>query len=80
MCGERHETGEHHRSLLAGLNLTPAQKAQIKQIRQQYRAAHPCGSPPDRAARAQMRQQILNVLTPAQRAQLQAERNGQHPY
>jgi len=73
-CGQQHEgRGGAERSRFAALNLTPQQKAQIKQIHQQYRAAHPCGSKPDPAARAQMRQQVLNVLTPQQRAQLQAQ-------
>ena len=72
-CMERHEghagAAEHR---WAALNLTAQQKAQIKQIREQYRAAHPCGSKPDPAAREQMHQAILNVLTPQQQAQLKA--------
>lgn len=70
-CAEQHE--HHGPNRMASLNLTPQQKAQIKQIHDQYRAAHPCGSQPDPAARKQMRQQIMNVLTPQQRQQLQQE-------
>ena len=72
-CGEMMHRGGPHMNPMSSLNLTPAQKAQIKQIHEQYRAAHPCGSPPDPAARRAMRQQVLNVLTPALRAQLQSE-------
>lgn len=56
----------------AQLNLTDAQKTQIQNIMTQFRAAHPQGSPPDAAARQALRDQINAVLTPAQRAQLQA--------
>ena len=77
-CGENHEMHHGGYNRFASLNLTPQQKAQIKQIREQYRAAHPCGSQPDPAARAQMRQSIMNVLTPAQRAQLQKEMSQPH--
>lgn len=71
------ERGEQHRGVnpMATLNLSPAQKAQIKQIHEQFRAAHPpCGQGATRAQRAQLRQQIMNVLTPGQQAQLKAER------
>ena len=68
-CGESMHHGGGHNPL-AGLNLSPAQKAQIKSIHESFRAAHPCGSPATPAQRQQMRQQVLNVLTPQQRAQL----------
>ncbi len=55
------------------LNLSSAQQTQIQQIMQQYRAAHPRGSAPDPTARKQMRDRIMNVLTPQQRTQLQQQ-------
>lgn len=62
------------------LGLTPQQMSQIQQLHQAYRQAHPCGSQPDRAARHQLRAQIMNVLTPQQRQeyqQLRAQRRAQ---
>ena len=52
-------------------NLTAAQKTQMRQIRQQYRAAHPPHSGRNPAAMKALRTQLLNVLTPAQRTQVQ---------
>jgi len=57
--------------LFQGVNLTDQQKTQIRQIMQQYRQAHAPGTPPDPQARRQLHDQILNVLTPAQRAQVE---------
>jgi Spy/CpxP family protein refolding chaperone len=57
---------------MQGIQLTPAQRAQIKQIHEQFRAQYPCGSKPPAQARQAMRAQVMNVLTPAQRAQYQA--------
>ena len=54
----------------ARLNLTDQQRTQIRQLTQQYRQAHPWGSASDPQAREELHQQILNVLTPEQRAQL----------
>jgi Spy/CpxP family protein refolding chaperone len=68
--------GHHHRGMmgmLRNLNLTQQQQSQIRQIMQQFRQAHPEGSPPDRQAREQMRTQIMNVLTPQQQSQLKSE-------
>ena len=64
----------HHgfMAALRGVNLSDQQKAQIKQLVTQYRQAHPKGSAPDRAGRQQLRTEILNVLTPQQRAQFDA--------
>lgn len=68
---------EHHGGgmmrMFRDLNLSDQQKTQIQQIMQQYRQAHPRGSAPDPQARKQMRDQIMNVLTPQQRTQLQQE-------
>jgi Spy/CpxP family protein refolding chaperone len=64
----------HHRHgmrWLQGVNLTDQQKQQIQNLMQQYRQAHPQGSQPDPQARQQLRQQVMNVLTPAQRAQVE---------
>jgi Spy/CpxP family protein refolding chaperone len=55
-----------------GVNLSDQQKTQIHQLVQQYRQSHPEGSQPDPAARKQLRTQIMNVLTPAQQAQVKA--------
>jgi Spy/CpxP family protein refolding chaperone len=68
-------TGHHGglRSMLRNLELTPQQEDQIKSLVQAYRQAHPRGSQPDPAARKQLRDQILSLLTPEQRAQLEQE-------
>lgn len=61
--------------MMRGVNLTDQQKAQIRQIMQQFRQAHPRGSQMDQTARRQAHQQLhrqlMNVLTPQQRAQVQ---------
>jgi Spy/CpxP family protein refolding chaperone len=59
--------------MFRNLNLSDQQKSQIHTIMQQYRQEHPRGSQPDPQARKQMRDQIINVLTPQQRTQLQQE-------
>ncbi|MBV8638099.1 MAG: hypothetical protein JO322_08420 [Candidatus Eremiobacteraeota bacterium] len=66
--------GHHHGGMrwLAGVNLSDQQKQQIQTLMQQYRQAHPRGSQPDPQARQQLQQQVMNVLTPDQRAQVQA--------
>ena len=67
----------HHRGgmmrMFKDLNLTDQQKAQLKQIRQQFRQSHPEGQRPDPQAMQQLRQQMMNVLTPQQREKLQTE-------
>jgi Spy/CpxP family protein refolding chaperone len=55
------------------LNLSDQQKTQIRQIMQQFRQSHAEGQRPDAQAREQLRNQIMNVLTPQQRAQYQAK-------
>ena len=67
---ERHRGGFR---FLKDLNLTPQQQAQIDQIRQQFRQAHPKGSARDPQAMKDMRDKIMAVLTPAQQAQLKAD-------
>jgi len=61
--------------MLRGVNLSDQQKTQLKQIMQQYRQAHPKGSQTDpqarRTAHEQLRQQLMNVLTPQQRTQVE---------
>ena len=69
----------HHRhhgmmSMMRDLGLTQAQQDQIKTLVATYKQAHPEGSQPDPAAREQLRSQIMAVLTPAQRAKLEQER------
>ena len=73
------QSGHHShagwRSALRGLNLSDAQKQQIKTIAQQNRAAMKANPTTDPAARRanmqQLRTQIENVLTPAQRTQFE---------
>ena len=67
--------GEHHHHngmmrMLRGVNLTPQQKTQLQNMMQQYHQSHPKGSAPDPAARKALHQQMMNVLTPAQQAQV----------
>lgn len=70
----RHRHG-HHGFMMRGVNLNAQQKAQIKQIMQNFRQAHPRGTKMDpqarRTAHQQLRAQIMNVLTPQQRTQVQ---------
>jgi periplasmic protein CpxP/Spy len=68
--GHRHG-GHRFMRMLKGVNLSDQQKTQMRQLMQQFRQAHPEGSPPDRQAREQLHQQMLNILTPQQRAQVQ---------
>ena len=66
---------------LAPLNLSDDQKARIQSLVSQFQATHPAGSPPDRTAMQQLRNQINAVLTPQQQQQLQQMRTqgGQNP-
>jgi Spy/CpxP family protein refolding chaperone len=71
----------HHHgmsAMLRSLDLSQQQQAQIKTLFSTYRQAHPEGSQPDPAARQQLRAQILAVLTPAQRAKLEQEKQAWH--
>ena len=72
--GARHHHGHNGmRAALRNLNLSDAQKAQIQQAFQQTRDANRNADPATRKAnRAKLRAQIDAILTPAQRAQLQA--------
>jgi Spy/CpxP family protein refolding chaperone len=75
----------HHHgmmSMLKTLDLSQQQQDQIKTLFNNYKQAHPEGSQPDSAARQQLRDQILAVLTPAQRTKLEQEKQAwqkQHP-
>ena len=73
--GEVHGPHQHGgmMRLLKGLNLSTDQQAKIKDIMTAYRQAHPQGSQHDPQAAAQMRDQIMAVLTPDQQAQLKAK-------
>ena len=72
--------GEHHhhrggglmKAALAGITLSDDQKAQLKKLRDDFRAAHANGVRPDRDAMKQLREQMLGVLTPDQRTQYDA--------
>ncbi|HLI96584.1 MAG TPA: hypothetical protein VKT72_10930 [Candidatus Baltobacteraceae bacterium] len=75
-CGGGHGTGVNP---MRGIKLTPQQRSEIRTIREQFRAAHPCGSHPSAQARAALHQQILGVLTPAQQAQYQANLSAEKP-
>ncbi len=57
---------------VSSVTLTDEQKTKIAAITSQYRKAHPDSAPHDKQAEAQFHQDISNVLTPAQRAQVQA--------
>lgn len=78
-CGAGMEHHGNGMNPMRGINLSPQQRAQIKALHEQFRAAHPCGSPPDPQARRQLRQQVMNVLTPQQRAQFEANMQQMHP-
>jgi Spy/CpxP family protein refolding chaperone len=73
---EPHHHGHGHHSAymraLRSLNLSDAQKQQIKAAFQQSRQANQNADPATRKANGQkLRAQIDNILTPAQRTQLQ---------
>jgi len=72
------QPGAHHHhgmaAMLRNLNLSQQQQDQIKTLITSYKQAHPQGSQPDQAAREQLKEQILAVLTPDQRAKLEAEK------
>jgi Spy/CpxP family protein refolding chaperone len=69
-----HRGGAHFMRALRSLNLSDAQKTQIKTAMQQTRQANENADPQTRKANLeQLRSQITSVLTPDQRAQLQAE-------
>ncbi len=68
--------------MLKTLDLSQQQQNQIKTLVTNYKQAHPKGSQPDDAARKQLRDQVLAVLTPAQRTKLEQEKaawHKQHP-
>jgi periplasmic protein CpxP/Spy len=67
-----HHHGGSMKRLFAGVNLSDQQKTQIRQIMQQYRTAHPSGSPRDPKAMQTVHDQIMKVLTPTQQAQVKA--------
>jgi Spy/CpxP family protein refolding chaperone len=76
--GGMHTGGMHGGvSPLRGINLTKQQRQQIRAIHEQFRATYPCGA--NAQARAQLHQQIMSVLTPAQQAQYQANLQQEKP-
>lgn len=62
---------------LAPANLTPQQQAQIQNLVAAYSQAHPAGSPVDRSAMRQLREQVQGLLSPAQQQAIEAAR-GSH--
>lgn len=76
---------EHHPGMMRmmeGVTLTPDQHAKMKTLMDQFHQAHPEGSPPDPAARKQLHQQMMAILTPAQQAQVKAnmaKMKSEHP-
>ncbi len=60
------------RRALRGLHLSRQQRTQMRQIVTSFRAAHPKGSPRDPQARKAMRAQLLQILTPQQRAEFRS--------
>ena len=59
--------------MFKNLHLSQQQQDQIHTLVADYRQAHPEGSQPDEASRKALWDQILAVLTPEQRAQLEQE-------
>lgn len=60
--------------LLFGLDgITPQQHDQLQALVAQFQQSHPAGSPRDPAAMRTLRQQVMQILTPAQQTQLQTE-------
>jgi periplasmic protein CpxP/Spy len=70
--GHSHRRGGGMMRGLRELNLSDQQKTQVRQIVQQFRQSHTQGERPDAQARQQLRNQIMNVLTPQQRSQYEA--------
>jgi Spy/CpxP family protein refolding chaperone len=64
----------HGAGWMSGLNLSEQQRTQIKQAMQQFRQAHPQGSNVDPAAREQLHDKVLAILTPQQQAQWKQRR------
>jgi Spy/CpxP family protein refolding chaperone len=65
--------GRHHFGVgrwMRSLNLSDQQRAQIRQLVQQYRQAHPRGNTFDPQAHKALRQQIFAVLSPQQQTQI----------
>jgi len=60
-------------SMLRKLDLSTQQQDQIKALIQAFEQAHAQGTKPDPAELQQLHEQILAVLTPAQRTQLEQE-------
>jgi Spy/CpxP family protein refolding chaperone len=77
MMGHHHGHHRHHPSLmraLRDLNLTPAQQQQVTAFRDQAKKANVnADSATKRANAAKLREQIMGILTPDQKAQLAAE-------
>lgn len=76
---------EHHHGMMMrrafeGVTLTPQQKTQIQQLVTQYRQAHPAGSAPDPQARKTFQEQIMNLLTPEQQAQVKSNMEKMHAH
>lgn len=73
-----HSHGGLNGRALKGISLTDAQKQQFAQLRTAYTTAHPKGSTPDPTARKALRDQMLNILTPDQRTQYDANVRTMH--
>ena len=79
----RTQHGHHANFFRQGLNrigLSAEQHQQIRSIFQQFRASHPQGSHPGKAAQKQLHQNILAVLTPQQKQQLHAFIRSHHQH
>ncbi|MBC5816659.1 MAG: hypothetical protein GIW97_08970 [Candidatus Eremiobacteraeota bacterium] len=70
--GARHHGG--FMRALQGLNLSADQQSRIKALVAQFHQAHPKGSPRDPQAAKALHDQVLGILTPAQQAQLKANK------
>lgn len=81
-AGARHHRGGMMQRFMTGITLSDAQKQQLQKLRDDFRTAHPQGQRPDRDAMKQLRQSMLDVLTPDQRTQFDANVKAfraQHP-
>jgi Spy/CpxP family protein refolding chaperone len=77
--GQRHHRGGHYLHALHHLNLSDAQRQQIRTAMTQMRQANQNVDPQTRRANIkQLRSQIDGILTPDQRARLHNELRRQH--
>jgi len=73
----------HHDAWMHGLKLTESQKAQIKEIHEQFKSEHPDSESVTKADRKALMERIKAVLTPEQREKMEENmmkhKNRPHP-